>query len=143
MSEAALSDFIESTDGAKYVTPELAALVRWAERAEVVNSLAQFSSQYASTFLSDDEEHTHQQHEIFRIFEDKFASSVENFVRWELGVQNPITFFERLRDKCGPAEDAVLRAILACLDFECFAAEMGAHERTNKLAAESVADMGL
>lgn len=143
MPEAALCDFIESTDGAKLVTPELAALVRWAERVEVVNSLTQFCSHYASTFVSDDGEHTHQQYAIFRIFEDKFASSIENFVRWELEVQNPITFFERVRDKCGPSEDAVLRAILACLDFETFAAEMRAHERINELAAESVADMGL
>eukprot|EP00630_Chrysocystis_fragilis_P006971 CAMPEP_0197400926 /NCGR_PEP_ID=MMETSP1165-20131217/17648_1 /TAXON_ID=284809 /ORGANISM="Chrysocystis fragilis, Strain CCMP3189" /LENGTH=69 /DNA_ID=CAMNT_0042927015 /DNA_START=288 /DNA_END=497 /DNA_ORIENTATION=+ len=67
----------------------------------------------------------------------------ETFLRDDLGVANPDAFVERLRDSSGPGDDVVLRATLACLDYETFCEAMRDHERESKMADETAADLGL
>lgn len=142
------ASFVESVDGAHRVSADVAALVRWVESTRALDLLAEIRSRYSSAFAAaaaqNYDEHTHEQHAAFRRYEADFAASLESYLRDELGVdRRPVDFLERLRTSCGPKEDAILRATLACLDYETFAEEMRAHERAEKLAADAASDMGL
>lgn len=136
------ADIVESLEGGRRTSPEVAAILRWAESVDVARRLDAFRREHSLVFRGPEEGHTHEQHRVFGEFEKVFASLLATYLREEL-VVDPATFLqERLR--CLDADDdAALRATLACVDFEVFAAAMRRTDEEAKDVADAAGCLGL
>lgn len=135
-------NIVESLEGGRRTSPEVSAVLRWAESVDVARRLDAFRREHSRVFRgsNEEEEHTHEQHRVYGEFEKVFASSLATFMRDELFV-DPDTFLQGLR--ClDDDDDAALRATLACVDFEVFAAAMRRTDDEAKEVADAAACLG-